>query len=89
MSTSGAEPILTTADLKTVAGSLSITVKTAALLFFVFLMVCSDVFDARILSKIPGASNMGVATSTGTIIQAMFLIVSYIIFTFLAGFKLV
>ncbi len=49
--------------------------KFLILLFVFFLLISSDVFVDRVLSKIDDAVNMGHPTSYGTIIQGVLLII--------------
>ena len=54
-------------------------IKVCVLLFILFIILSTDVFTDQILSKFNGATSMGVSTSTGVIIQGIFLVIGYIL----------
>lgn len=52
--------------------------KLILFLYLIFIIVCSDVFIDKILSKFDSAVDMHVPTTYGTLIQGAILVVSYI-----------
>ena len=53
--------------------------KTAVFLFLFGVLIFSDVFIANVLDKYNGAVESGVATTKGTIVQLLVLVVGYLI----------
>lgn len=58
---------------------LSIKIKNSILLFLIFILLSTDVFIDQILAKFDGATDGNSPTTTGVIIQAIFLIFGYMI----------
>lgn len=53
--------------------------KTAIFLFLLGILIFSDVFISNILDKYKGASEAGVATTKGTIIQLFLFVMGYLV----------
>ncbi len=60
-------------------GLSGIEYKLIFFLVLIFLIVTSDVFANRVLSKFKGAVDYKYPTNYGTLLQAMFLVIFYII----------
>jgi len=61
--------------------------KMYGLLFIIFILITSDVFIDRILSKFSGAVSGTDATSYGTVIQGIMLVLFYMIIEFICKNK--
>lgn len=48
-------------------------------LFIIFIFVNSDVFIGRVLGRVSGATEFNTTTNYGSMLQALFLVISYII----------
>jgi len=68
-------------DLSSLVSDLchNIPVKMSILLFLVIMIVNSDVFIENILIFIPGSSVAGQPTSFGTILQALIIVLTFIL----------
>lgn len=58
---------------------ISIKIKNAILLFIVFILLSTDVFIDQVLARFDGAVDGMTPTSTGVLVQAIFLIIGYIL----------
>lgn len=58
---------------------ITIKIKNSVLLFLVFILLSTDVFIDQILTKFEGAVEGNSTTTTGVIIQAIFLVIGYIL----------
>lgn len=58
---------------------LSIKIKNSILLFLFFILLSTDVFIDQVLAKFDGAVDGSSPTTTGVIIQAIFLVFGYIL----------
>lgn len=58
---------------------LSVKIKNSILLFLLFILLSADVFIDQILAKFEGAVDGSTPTTTGVIIQAVFLVIGYIL----------
>ena len=58
---------------------LSIKIKNSILLLLLFILLSTDVFIDQILAKFDGAVDGNSTTTTGVIIQAIFLVIGYIL----------
>lgn len=67
----------------------SIQYKLFGLMFIVFLILSSDMFINRVLSKIDGAVDMKYPTNYGTMLQGMFLAIIMIIIDALIKQKII
>jgi len=55
-----------------------INYKLALLLLFIFLVLTSDVFIGRVLSRFPGAVEYKSSTSYGTVLQGILLVIFFV-----------
>ena len=55
----------------------NVNIKTAVFLFLFGVLIFSDVFISNILNKYKGATESGVATTKGTFLQLLVLVVGY------------
>ena len=58
-------------------------IKIALFIFFLFIILSSDIFIDKMLSKVTGAVDGRCPTGKGTIIQGLLLVLCYIIFDML------
>lgn len=61
--------------------------KKALLLFLIFIIAMSDIFEQFILSNFKNTINMGIISSKGILIQSIFIILAYIIMDILVSNK--
>lgn len=66
-----------------VAGASTIKYKHVLFIFLIFLLLASDTFIMRMLSRVDGAVTYKYATSKGVIIQGIILVILFMIFDFL------
>ena len=59
------------------------SIKLVAVLFFLFLLVTSEVFLHSVVGNFNGAVDIRSATSWGTVVQGVFLVIFYIISLYL------
>ena len=65
-----------------VDGVSKIQYKQVIFLFIIFIILTSDVFINRVLSKISGAVEGKSASNYGTVLQGIFLVLGYILIDF-------
>lgn len=61
--------------------------KMMIILFLLFIIITSDVFVDRILSRFGGAVNLNIPTTWGTVLQGLLLVFSYVLFDILVTYE--
>lgn len=56
------------------------------LLYIIYILISSDIFYNRVLSRINGATTLTSITSYGVLVQGIFLVVAYMIFDIITNY---